>query len=283
MKELTRRLRELPVADAVGLAGLGMLLVGVAVTVEALIEAARSTPNASLLDWYDRLGLGLWEFRIEHTVWFTAGLLALWWALARGADLSGWSAHAGRLAGGLAVGYALVGAAMVIASTAIALRGGVSSGPAEVTFSTRERTLVGLLQVVTGLGAGVTWALVAARLPDDVAPPPPPDSDEDEETEPSPPPEPVRPAEPAPPPVIQAPVARIANASRPSYPAAEPEPRAVPADATPMQRAHEIFQQRLAYSPRREEARRLVEQIGQAERAGRADEARDLVEQLSRL
>ena len=227
MKELTRRLRELPVADAVGLAGLGMLLVGVAVTVEALIEAARSTPNASLLDWYDRLGLGLWEFRIEHTVWFTAGLLALWWALARGADLSGWSAHAGRLAGGLAVGYALVGAAMVIASTAIALRGGVGSGPAEVTFSTRERTLVWLLQVVTGLGAGVTWALVAARLPDGL--------------------------------------------------------RALPADATPMQRAHEIFQQRLAYSPRREEARRLVEQIGQAERAGRADEARDLVEQLSRL
>jgi hypothetical protein len=83
--------------------------------------------------------------------------------------------------------------------------------------------------------------------------------------------------------VIQAPVARIANASRPSYPAAEPEPRALPADATPMQQAHEIFQQRLAYSPRREEARRLVEQIGQAERAGRADEARDLVEQLSRL
>jgi hypothetical protein len=59
VKELTRRLRGLPVADAVGLAGLGMLLVGVAVTVEALIEAARSTPNASLLDWYDRLGLGL--------------------------------------------------------------------------------------------------------------------------------------------------------------------------------------------------------------------------------
>jgi hypothetical protein len=282
VKELARRLRELPVADAVGLAGLGMLLVGVAVTVEALIEAARSTPNASLLDWYDRLGLGLWEFRIEHTVWFTAGLLVLWWALSRGADLSGWATHAGRLAGGLAVGYALVGAAMVIASTAIALRGGVGSGPAEVTFSTRERTLVWLLQVVTGLGAGLTWALVAARLPDDVAPPPP-DPDENEEPEPSPPPEPDRPAEAAPPPVIQAPVARIANASRPTYPIADPEPRALPADATPMQRAHEIFQQRLAYSPRREEARRLVEQIGQAERAGRAEEARDLVERLSRL
>jgi hypothetical protein len=281
VKELARRLREVPVADAVGLAGLGMLLVGVAVTVEALIEAARSTPNASLLDWYDRLGLGLWEFRIEHTVWFTAGLLVLWWALSRGADLSGWATHAGRLAGGLAVGYALVGAAMVIASTAIALRGGVGSGPAEVTFSTRERTLVWLLQVVTGLGAGLTWALVAARLPDDVAPPPP-DPDENEEPEPSPPPEPDRPAE-APPPVIQAPVARIANASRPTYPIADPEPRALPADATPMQRAHEIFQQRLAYSPRREEARRLVEQIGQAERAGRAEEARDLVERLSRL
>lgn len=282
MKELARRLREVPVADAVGLAGLGMLLVGVAVTVEALIEAARSTPNASLLDWYDRLGLGLWEFRIEHTVWFTAGLLVLWWALSRGADLSGWATHAGRLAGGLAVGYALVGAAMVIASTAIALRGGVGSGPAEVTFSTRERTLVWLLQVVTGLGAGLTWALVAARLPDDVAPPPP-DPDENEEPEPSPPPEPDRPAEAPPPPVIQAPVARIANASRPTYPIADPEPRALPADATPMQRAHEIFQQRLAYSPRREEARRLVEQIGQAERAGRAEEARDLVERLSRL
>jgi hypothetical protein len=187
----------------------------------------------------------------------------------------------GPLTGGLGVGFSLVGAALVIASTAIALRGGVGSGPAEVTFSTRERTLVWLLQVVTGLGAGLTWALVAARLPDDVAPPPP-DPDENEEPEPSPPPEPDRPAE-APPPVIQAPVARIANASRPTYPIADPEPRALPADATPMQRAHEIFQQRLAYSPRREEARRLVEQIGQAERAGRAEEARDLVERLSRL
>ena len=73
VNELARRLRELPVADAVGLAGLGMLLVGRrGHRATALVEAARSTPGASLLDWYDRLLLGLWEFRIEHTVWFTA-------------------------------------------------------------------------------------------------------------------------------------------------------------------------------------------------------------------
>jgi hypothetical protein len=287
VNDLAGRLRALAAADAVALAGLGMVLVGVAATVEALIEAARSTPNASLLSWYDRLSLGLWEFRIEHTVWFTAGLLALWWALSHGATLSGWSAYAGRLAGGLAVGYALVGAAMVIASTVVALRGGVGSGDAHVAFSTRERTLVWLLQVATGLGAGLVWALIAARVPEDATP-----SLAEIDEEPVAP-VPAELPEPATPPVTAA-AAQVARfeppAPAPESPApAQPAPSAIPvaeaapAAVTPMQQAHEIFRQRLAYSPRRDEARRLLDQVTQAERAGRTDEARDLVERLSRL
>ena len=77
-----------------------MTLVGVAVTVDALVEASRATPGASLLPWYDRLQLGLWELRLEHTVWFTAGLVVLWWALAHGATLAGRRQEAARAAGG---------------------------------------------------------------------------------------------------------------------------------------------------------------------------------------
>jgi len=50
-----------------------------------------------------------------------------------------------------------------------------------------------------------------------------------------------------------------------------------------VEQADLIFQERLAYSPRRDEARQLVDLIAQAHRAGRQDEARSLVERLSRL
>jgi hypothetical protein len=283
VNEFGRRLRALPAADAVALAGLGMVLVGVAATVEALVEAARATPSASLLAWYDRLALGLWEFRIEHTLWFTAGLLALWWALSHGAILAGWSGYAGRLAGGLAIGYALVGAAMALASTIVALRGGIGSGVAEVTFSTRERVLVWLLQVVTGLGAGLVWALVAARVPDEpvvvAAREEEPVADLDESVEPAPAPG-RRPAAPSPPSLEPQPRPATVDPTAVADLAARADP---PSPRSLIEQAHLIFQERLAYSPRREEARTLLDRIAQADRAGRSDEARDLVEQLSRL
>ena len=41
-----------------------------------------------------------------------------------------------------------------------------------------------------------------------------------------------------------------------------------------------MFQERLAYSPKRDEARRLLEEIARAEREGRADDAAALAAQL---
>jgi hypothetical protein len=44
--------------------------------------------------------------------------------------------------------------------------------------------------------------------------------------------------------------------------------------------AQRVFQERLAYSPKRDEARRLLEEIARAEREGRADDAAALAAQL---
>jgi hypothetical protein len=41
-----------------------------------------------------------------------------------------------------------------------------------------------------------------------------------------------------------------------------------------------VFQERLAYSPKRDDARRLLEEISRAEREGRADDAAALAAQL---
>ena len=41
-----------------------------------------------------------------------------------------------------------------------------------------------------------------------------------------------------------------------------------------------MFQERLAYSPKRDEARRLLDEIARAEREGRADDAAALAAQL---
>ena len=114
VNDLPRRIAALATVEAVGLIGVAMTLVGVAVTVDALVEASRATPGASLLPWYDRLPLGLWELRLEHTVWFTAGLVVLWWALAHGATAGRAPPDAARAAGGLAVGFALVAAVMAL-------------------------------------------------------------------------------------------------------------------------------------------------------------------------
>jgi hypothetical protein len=80
---------------------------------------------------------------------------------------------------------------------------------------------------------------------------------------PPPPPVPLRPpvAEPAPPP---------------------PEPVAEP-PASPAEAARRSYQERLAYSPRRDEAKRLLDEIGRAEREGRSDDVAGLVAQLEAL
>ena len=275
MNELGRRLREVPLAEAVAASAVGMIGFGVAIAVDGLVTAAQAQPGAGSLDWPRRLALGLWEFRIEHTLWFTVGLLALWWALDHGALLGGWSQPASKLAGGLAVGFAVVAVAIVAGSTYVALAGEVG---AVASFGGRERLFTWLLQVLTAAGAGVLWAFLAARLPAGATTGPDPivanlsvhDSTlQQGGLTPLLHDQPLTPEPPAPVPIARA--------------APEPPPPSPPPPRTATGRAQRIYQERLAYSPRREEARRLLERIAEAEREGRGDDAAALTDQLASL
>jgi predicted RND superfamily exporter protein len=70
----------LPTADVAfpTVAALGLVAAGLVVTGDGLVSAAKQTPGSSAMDWNDRLLLGLWSFRLEHTLWFTLGLVLLW-------------------------------------------------------------------------------------------------------------------------------------------------------------------------------------------------------------
>jgi hypothetical protein len=59
-----------------------------------------------------------------------------------------------------------------------------------------------------------------------------------------------------------------------------PQPPADPKPATTSATAQRVFQERLAYSPKRDEARRLLDEIARAEREGREDDAAALAAQL---
>ena len=300
MNELARRLRQLPLPEAVGLTGVAMAVAGVAITADALVRAAQDTAGASLLAWYQRLLLGLWTFRVEETLWFTAGLLLLWWALGNGCRLGGWALPASRLAGGVAVGFALVAVAIVLASTFVALTGHIGSGLSEVQFTGRERAFTWLRQVTTALAGGLVWAILAARLPD--AEGQLPSQADEEELDERPdferqplsvtpsliPFEPAAPQnerepEPEPEPEAEAPVDRRWPAPAPVGP---PEPKLPAADGnagSPAARARKDYHDRLAYSPRRDEARALVERIAELEQAGETGEAEQLAAQLAEL
>jgi hypothetical protein len=278
VNELRDRIARLPAVEAVGLIGVAMTLVGVAVTVDALVEASRATTGAALLPWYERLLLGLWELRLASTAWFTAGLVVLWWALAHAAGLGGTRGDASRAAGGLAVGFALVAAAVAVGATIVAVRGEVGG----VTFTESERLLTWLLEVSTAAGAGVVWAVLAVKLPpaDSLAVEEPWDDDAEEQPEPD--------DEPA------APLAGEVLGAPPEPPASppqlEPEPGPAPepvAVATrsrsTLEEATAIYQDRLAYSPNRARAKKLLDRLTDAERSGRQDEARGLLDELSQL
>jgi hypothetical protein len=62
--------------------------------------------------------------------------------------------------------------------------------------------------------------------------------------------------------------------------AVTPQPPADPKPATTSATAQRVFQERLAYSPKRDEARRLLDEIARAEREGRDDDAAALAAQL---
>jgi hypothetical protein len=285
------RARTASFADALAAAALGLVAAGLVVTGDGLVSAAKQTPGSSAMDWNDRLLLGLWSFRLEHTLWFTLGLVLLWLALAWGARLDGRAPELARLVGGVAVGFVLLAAAVVIGSTIVAISGSIGGGVLEVVYTRDQRIFTWLLQASTAAALIVTWSLAGTRLgerapltatdgaadrlsdddgevdPDLVelsdAPPTPPAPVPLHRNEPEPEIEP----EPAPPPV-------------PRAAPLTPQPSADPKPATTSATAQRVFQERLAYSPKRDEARRLLDEIARAEREGRDDDAAALAAQL---
>jgi hypothetical protein len=285
------RARTASFADALAAAALGLVAAGLVVTGDGLVSAAKQTPGSSAMDWNDRLLLGLWSFRLEHTLWFTLGLVLLWLALAWGATLDGRAPELARLVGGVAVGFVLLAAAVVIGSTIVAISGSIGGGVLEVVYTRDQRIFTWLLQASTAAALIVTWSLAGTRLgerapltatdgaadrlsdddgevdPDLVelsdAPPTPPAPVPLHRNEPEPEIEP----EPAPPPV-------------PRAAPLTPQPSADPKPATTSATAQRVFQERLAYSPKRDEARRLLDEIARAEREGRDDDAAALAAQL---
>jgi hypothetical protein len=285
------RARTASFADALAAAALGLVAAGLVVTGDGLVSAAKQTPGSSAMDWNDRLLLGLWSFRLERTLWFTLGLVLLWLALAWGARLDGRAPELARLVGGVAVGFVLLAAAVVIGSTIVAISGSIGGGVLEVVYTRDQRIFTWLLQASTAAALIVTWSLAGTRLgerapltatdgaadrlsdddgevdPDLVelsdAPPTPPAPVPLHRNEPEPEIEP----EPAPPPV-------------PRDAPLTPQPSADPKPATTSATAQRVFQERLAYSPKRDEARRLLDEIARAEREGRDDDAAALAAQL---
>jgi hypothetical protein len=291
------RARTASFADALAAAALGLVTAGLVVTGDGLVSAAKQTPGSSAMDWNDRLLLGLWSFRLEHTLWFTFGLVLLWLALSWGATLEGRAPELARLVGGVAVGFVLLAAAVVLGSTIVAISGSVGGGVLQVVYTRDQRIFTWLLQVSTAAALIVTWLLAGTRLgeraplatAEKVAAADRPTAD-DGEVEP----DLVELSDAAPTPPAPVPLHR--NVPEPSSaPEAEPEPdQPAPAPRAPMTRqpptdpqpattsatAQRVFQERLAYSPKRDEARRLLEEIARAEREGRADDAAALAAQL---
>jgi hypothetical protein len=158
------RVRGLGFADALAVAGAALVAAGLVVTGDGLVAAAQRTPGSAAMSWHDRLLLGLWNFRLEHALWFTIGLLTLWFALAIGATLLGRRDQTARLVGGVAVGFVLLAAAVAVGSTIVALSGSVGSGALQVSFTRNERIFTWLLQVATAASLSVAWLLAGSRL-----------------------------------------------------------------------------------------------------------------------
>jgi len=286
------RARTASFADALAAAALGLVAAGLVVTGDGLVSAAKQTPGSSAMDWNDRLLLGLWSFRLEHTLWFTLGLVLLWLALAWGATLEGRAPELARLVGGVAVGFVLLAAAVVIGSTIVAISGSIGGGVLKVVYTRDQRIFTWLLQVSTAAALIVTWLLAGTRLGErapltiteqaategqaDGDGEADPDLVELSDAPPVPPaPVPLHRNDPAPeiePEPEQPPAPRAAPVTR--QPPADPRP------ATTSATAQRVFQERLAYSPKRDEARRLLDEIARAEREGRADDAAALAAQL---
>jgi hypothetical protein len=293
-----QRARTASFADALAAAALGLVVAGLVVTGDGLVSAAKQTPGSSAMDWNDRLLLGLWSFRLEHTLWFTLGLVLLWLALAWGATLEGRAPELARLVGGVAVGFVLLAAAVVIGSTLVAVSGSIGGGVLEVVYTRDQRIFTWLLQVSTAAALIVTWLLAGTRLGEraplatadeaaaaDRATEPERELDPElvelSDAPPTPPaPVPLRRNDPEPGPAAELEPEHEQPAAVPRAAPVTRQPPPDPKPATTSATAQRVFQERLAYSPKRDEARRLLEEIARAEREGRADDAAALAAQL---
>ena len=263
------RVRRMAGCELLALGGLAFAVSGLAVAADGLVVAAQAGAGASQLGWEARLVEGLWRFRLESCLWFTVGALVFAAGLRLGAELDGWREPAARVVAGMALGLAVVAAAVILAATDVALAGRVGSGLAALAPSGRARVATWVLQVVTALAAGGVWLALAAQL---TAPPGEAvagDGEADGDEPPVPVPAADRPAQR---PRAVVPVSPPASAGEPPAPA-----------LSVAERAERLYRDRLAFSPRRAAARELVERIGQCEQQGLGEEAEALLARLDEM
>jgi hypothetical protein len=286
-----QRARQLCFADALCLAAAGLCAAGMLVTGDGLVAAAQRSPSASAMNWHDRLVLGLWTFRLEDALWFTLGLVVLWVGLGLGGRLGRHTETGVRVAGGVAIGYVLLAGALLLGSTLVAVSGSVGNGSLAVSFSGRERFATWLLQASTAVAMATVWALAGDRLGERFAiagavasSGAEPDEEEryleeEEEAE-----EPEREPLGGPPPAPVTPSGFHPDAASALDARAQlGQISSTSAPTTPSMRARRTYEERLSFSPKRADAQALLEQVVNAERAGRIDEAESLADRLGSM
>jgi len=75
---------------------------------------------------------------LEHALWFTLGLVVLWVGFGLGGRLGTYTETVIRVAGGVAIGYVLLAAAVLLGSTVVALGGSVGNGDVSISFTGRS-------------------------------------------------------------------------------------------------------------------------------------------------
>ncbi len=268
------RMRSVPsVPEALSVAGLCLTLAGLAIAADAL--ARTSLPPR--MGGIDRIVLGLWRLQLAELLTLTVGLGLLTLGLSRDALLGGWREPAARVGAGIAIGALVLAAAVVIASTYVALAGHVGS----VQITGDSRLFVWLRQLATAAGFGGVWLLVAARLSAVQAVEP--EMDEDDEPEPGTRvlPEPVvTRVEYTPPAPIPAPVRPAAVAVAPPAP---PSPRPPETPSSAAARARALYGERLSFSPRASEAKKIVDEVVRLDGEGKHQDAERLVQRLQSM
>jgi hypothetical protein len=241
------------------------------------------------MNWHDRLLLGLWTFRLENALWFTLGLVVLWVGLGLGGRLGRHTETGVRVAGGVAIGYVLLAGAVLLGSTVVALGGSVGNDGLTISFSGRERVATWLLQVSTAVAMTTFWALAGGRLGERFAiggavELREAETDEDDEYLDEGVEEPEREPLGGPPPApVTAPAFHPDAAAALDARAHQGQISPTSAPATPSMRARRAYEERLSFSPKRADAQALLEQVVNAERAGRIDEAESLADRLGSM